>query len=38
MCGGVVNKDINKDLLLSLPMKKNLISDYLAKLQARTST
>jgi len=38
MCGGVVNKDINKDLLLSLPMKKKLISDYLAKLQARTST
>jgi len=36
-CGGVVNNQINKNLLLSLPMKKIFkIGEYLAKLQART--
>jgi len=31
----VVNKQINKDSLVSLPMKNFLISEYLAKLQAK---
>jgi len=36
-CGGVVNNQIKKGLLLSLSVKKKFkISEYLAKLQART--
>ena len=35
MCG-VVNNQFEKGLLLSLSVKKNQISEYLAKLQART--
>jgi len=35
-CGGVVNIQINKVLLLSLRVKKFNIGEYLAKLQART--
>ena len=35
-CGGVANKQIKKSLLLSLSVKKFLIGEYLAKLQART--
>ena len=35
-CGGVVNNQIKKGLLLSLRLKKNKIGEYLAKLQART--
>jgi len=36
-CGGVVNNQIKKGLLLSLRVKKKiLIGEYLAKLQART--
>ena len=35
MCSGVVNNQIKKDLLLSLRVKKILISEYLAKLQAK---
>jgi len=34
-CSGVVNNQIKKDLLLSLRVKKILISEYLAKLQAK---
>jgi len=34
-CGGVVNNQIKKGLLLSLPVK-NKIGKYLAKLQTRT--
>jgi len=36
MCGGVVNNQIKKGLLLSLWVKFFLIGEYLAKLQART--
>jgi len=35
MAWWVVNKQINKDSLVSLPMKNFLISEYLAKLQAK---
>jgi len=36
-CGGVVNKQIKKGLLLNLLVKKIVkIGEYLAKLQART--
>jgi len=35
-CGGVVYEQIKKSLLLSLSVKKFLIGEYLAKLQART--
>jgi len=35
-CGGVVNKQINKGLFLSLRVKIFLIGEYMAKLQART--
>jgi len=35
-CGGVVNNQLQKGLLLSLPVKNFLIGEYLAKLQART--
>ena len=35
-CGGVVNSQIKKGLLLSLRVKKCKIGEYLAKLQART--
>jgi len=34
-CGGVVNNQIKKNLLLSLCGKNFKISEYLAKLQAR---
>jgi len=34
-CGGVVNNQIKKGLLLSLPVKKNYTGEYLAMLQAR---
>jgi len=34
-CDGVVNNQIKKGLLLSLRVKKNEVSEYLAKLQAR---
>ena len=34
-CGGVVNNQIKKGLLLSLWVKKIKIGEYLAKLQAR---
>jgi len=33
-CGGVVNNQLKKGLLLSLPVKNFLIGEYLAKLQA----
>ena len=35
-CGGIVNSQIKKGLLLSQRVKKNKIGEYLAKLQART--
>ena len=36
-CGGVINKQIKKGLLLSLSVKKSFkIGEYLVKLQART--
>jgi len=35
-CGGVVNNQIKKGLLLSLPVKKIKLCEYLAKLQAKT--
>ena len=35
-CGGVVNNQIRKSLLLSLSVKFFQIGEYLAKLQART--
>ena len=35
-CGGVVNNQIKKGLLLSLSEKKIKIGEYLAKLQPRT--
>ena len=35
-CGGVVNNQIKKSLLLSLRVKNNKIGEYLAKLHART--
>jgi len=35
-CGGVVNNQIKKGLLLCLSVKKIKIREYLAKLQART--
>ena len=35
-CGGVVNNQIKKSLLLSLWVKKNKICEYSAKLQAKT--
>jgi len=35
-CGGVVNNQIKKGLLLSLRVKKIKIGEYLAKLQAKT--
>jgi len=35
-CGGVVNNQIKKGLLLSLRVKKIKIGECLAKLQART--
>ena len=34
-CGGVVNNQIKKGLLLSLRVRQILIDEYLAKLQAR---
>jgi len=34
-CGGVVNNQITKGSLLSLPVKKKPIGEYLAKSQAR---
>jgi len=34
-CGGVVNNQIKKGLLLSLRVKKNKIGKYLAKLQEK---
>jgi len=37
MVGYVVNKQIQKGLLLSLSVKNNKIGKYSAKLQARTS-
>ena len=36
MCGGVVNNQIKKGLLLSLRVKTIKIGEYMAKLQART--
>ena len=35
-CGGVVNNQIKKGLLLSLRVKKNIIGEYFVKLQAKT--
>jgi len=35
-CGGVVDNQIKKGLLLSTPVKKFKIGEYLAKLQTRT--
>ena len=35
-CGGVVNNQVKKGLLLSLPVKKIIIGEHLSKLQART--
>ena len=35
-CGGVVNKQIKKGLLLSVSEKNFLIGEYLTKLQAKT--
>jgi len=35
-CGGVVNNQIKKDLLLSLRVKKIIIGEYFVKLQAKT--
>jgi len=34
--GGVVNNQVKKGLLLSLPVKKIIIGEHLSKLQART--
>jgi len=34
-CGGVVNNQIKKGLLMSLNVKKIKIGEYLAKLQAK---
>jgi len=35
-CGGVINSQIKKGLLMSLSEKKIKIGEYLAKLQVRT--
>ena len=35
-CGGVVNNEIKKGLLLSLKVKKIKICEYMAKLRAKT--
>jgi len=35
-CGGIVNNQVKKGLLLSLRVKKIKIGEFLAKLQAKT--